>query len=465
MALSDSATTATIPASFQIPIAEKLSKSNYQLWRAQILPPIRAVQLDGLLTGADETPAKTIQVKTGDTTTEQPNPEYARWVSRDQALLGYLLSSLTREVLMGVTTLNTSAEVWSSLEGMFSTRTRARSVNTRIALATTRKAASTMAEFYSKMKSYADEMASSGQRLGDEEFVAYVLTGLDEEIYNSLVSSIVTRVEPISPSELFAQMLSYEQRLDKQSGGNSFASSANAAARGRGAPWNHGGGSSRGRGRSRGSGRGSPSGGSRGGYTNNINYRRNPDSSSDASNVQNRPRCQVCLKIGHTVVACWYRFDEAYVPDDRVAAMTTSSSTDPNWYLDSGATDHLTGELEKLTMHERYNGNDQIRAANGAGMDITRIGQSVIPTSTRPLHLNQVLHVPLAHKQLVSIHRFTLDNNTFIEFHPYFFLIKDQVTKRVLLRGPCRGGLYPLPPLSASIQKHILSAIKPSSQR
>jgi hypothetical protein len=33
-----------------------------------------------------------------------------------------------------------------------------------------------MSEYFSKMKTYADEMVSSGQSHGDEEFVAYVLT-------------------------------------------------------------------------------------------------------------------------------------------------------------------------------------------------------------------------------------------------------------------------------------------------
>lgn len=99
---------------------------------------------------------------------------------------------------MGVTTLTTSVDVWHTLDKMYANRTRARSRHnkercvhddrsTRIALATTKKGGSTMTEFYSKMKSYADEMTVSGQPLGDEEFVAYVLTGLDEEIYNSCV--------------------------------------------------------------------------------------------------------------------------------------------------------------------------------------------------------------------------------------------------------------------------------------
>jgi hypothetical protein len=38
---------------------------------------------------------------------EKPNPEYLNWVTHDQALLGYIFSSLSREVLQGVTTLTT----------------------------------------------------------------------------------------------------------------------------------------------------------------------------------------------------------------------------------------------------------------------------------------------------------------------------------------------------------------------
>jgi hypothetical protein len=110
MAFNSNSTT-TIPSSFQIPIAEKLSKTNYMLWKGQVLPPIRAAQMEGLLTGAEAMPAQTIVVKSSDNTSAQPNPEYARWVSCDQAVLGYLFSSLTREVLMGVTTLTTSVDV------------------------------------------------------------------------------------------------------------------------------------------------------------------------------------------------------------------------------------------------------------------------------------------------------------------------------------------------------------------
>jgi hypothetical protein len=93
-------------------------------------------------------------------------------------------------------------------------------------------------------------------------------------------------------------------------------------------------------------------------------------------------------------------------------------------------------------------------------MDITHVGKAIIPIPIHNLALNHVLHVPSAHKNLISVHHFTLDNDTFIGFHHYFFLIKDRKTKRVLLHRPCKGGLYPLPPSTSNFQKLVFSVIK-----
>jgi hypothetical protein len=182
-------------------------------------------------------PPKLLAEKTGDSITEKTNPEYVALLARDQTLLGYLLSFLTRDVLMGVTTASSVAAAWSALEGMFGFPTRARTVNTHIALATMKKGTATMVEYYSKMKSYTDEMVSSGQPLGNEELIAYILTGMDEECYNPLVSSIVARADLISPPELYSQMLSYEHHVTRQSGSGSHHRSVNAASRGHGTPW------------------------------------------------------------------------------------------------------------------------------------------------------------------------------------------------------------------------------------
>jgi hypothetical protein len=82
---------------------------------------------------------------------------------------------------------------------------------------------------------------------------------------------------------------------------------------------------------------------------------------------------------------------------------------------------------------------------SGAGMEISHIGKSFIHTPIRNLQLCNILHVPKATKNLMSIHRFALDNNVFFEIHPWFFLIKDRDTRSTLLRGRCHDGSYPIP--------------------
>jgi len=85
--------------------------------------------------------------------------------------------------------------------------------------------------------------------------------------------------------------------------------------------------------------------------------------------------CQLCGKEGHSVLRCFKRFAASFTgPPQKSASVTTSSyGVDTNWYMDSGATDHVTGELEKLIVHDKYHGGDQVHNASGIGM---RINQS-----------------------------------------------------------------------------------------
>lgn len=92
--------------------------------------------------------------------------------------------------------MKTSAQAWKAIEVMFSSQTRARSVNTHIALATTQKSNMMIAGYVGKMEALGDKMASTGKPLDDEEMVSYILTRLDVD-YNPIVSAIVARVEPI----------------------------------------------------------------------------------------------------------------------------------------------------------------------------------------------------------------------------------------------------------------------------
>lgn len=52
-------------------------------------------------------------------------------------------------------------------------------------------------------------------------------------------------------------------------------------------------------------------------------------------------------------------------------------------------------------------------------------GNTINPSTTFPFRLNNVYHVPNIIKNLISIRKFTLDNQVSVEFDPFGFVVKD----------------------------------------
>ena len=194
-------------------ISKKLTRDNFLLWKAHIMPGIRAAQFEGYLDGTKVAPVKTLElVKDDKTKVTTSNPEYEKWLKEDQQLLAHLNNSLSREVLAQVATKTTSASVWAALGDMFSAQSQARVTNLRMQLANCKKGGQTAAAYYAKVKGLGDELAAAGRPVPDEELVTFILAGLDFD-YNPLVSSVLGRTEPISLSDLYAQLIAYDMRL------------------------------------------------------------------------------------------------------------------------------------------------------------------------------------------------------------------------------------------------------------
>jgi hypothetical protein len=131
-------------------------------------------------------------------------------------------------------------------------------VNTHISLATTKKHQLSIFDYYTKICHYVDDLAASENPLRDDELVTYLLASQDED-FNPIFTTIVAQVNPISPSELYAQLLSFEQHTNLQGTTTSGSSlSAMSTMRGRGSFGGRGfGGSSHGNGHGRSPSRGS----------------------------------------------------------------------------------------------------------------------------------------------------------------------------------------------------------------
>jgi len=67
-----------------------------------------------------------------------------------------------------------------------------------------------------------------------------------------------------------------------------------------------------------------------------------------------------------------------------------------------------------------------------------------------PLKLNSVLLVPQLTQNLLSVHRLCLDNNCWLIYDAFCFWIQNKATRRILYRGLCSNGLYPIHAFSPS---------------
>jgi len=131
---------------------------------------------------------------------------------------------------------------------------------------------------------------------------------------------------------------------------------------------------------------------------------------------------------------------------------SSASVADSAWFVDFGATNHITSNLHNLSIHAPYTGDDKVAVGNGKTLPISNISCSNLYTNQQPvsiISLPNVLHVPSMKKNLPSVSRLTRDHNVIAEFHATSCLIKDKVFGKVLLQGGLKDGLYRLSPALA----------------
>jgi hypothetical protein len=424
----------------------KLKNDNYRIWRTQVIPQLKGVNVFGYVDGSTPAPSKTISMISEDGTLhDASNPEYHHWHLQDQLILGALISSLEESLITHVMTCLTSQDVWVTLERMFLAQSQASFLQKHLQLTNLKKGNSSITEYFHKFTGLVDTLAAIDKPLSDVELTSFLLGGLGSE-FNPFVTSVTTGVDPLKIEEIYGHLLAYEQHMEiNQPSVDISTGSANFATK-RGPPRGGRGGRSH---YSHSFGRGFPTNTSYGRNFRGRGRGRGPSNSFYTT----KSICQICRKPGHEAPDCYRRFDNSS-PHDSTAFMepqahyaSQHAPPDQAWYPDSGATHHLTPDLNNLTLNAAdYTGSDQICMGNGNGLAIEHIGDTQLTSPTTSFLLQNVLHVPLITKNLLSVHKFTLETNTYIEFHPWFFLVKEQGSGKILLQGLNDGGLYKLPP-------------------
>ncbi|GJV29370.1 ribonuclease H-like domain-containing protein [Tanacetum coccineum] len=126
------------------------------------------------------------------------------------------------------------------------------------------------------------------------------------------------------------------------------------------------------------------------------------------------------------------------------SVFSTMTLHDPTWHMDTGASSHLNFYTSNLgTIFDKFL-YPSVYVGNGNSIPVTNTGHNIIPFLHRPLHLNNILVTPNILKNLISVRRFTRDNNCTIEFDVFGFFVKDFLTRHILLRCDGSGDLYPV---------------------
>ena len=160
---------------------------------------------------------------------------------------------------------------------------------------------------------------------------------------------------------------------------------------------------------------------------------------------------------------------QAYIttptPTDIEAAMHTLGLTPPdvNWYMDTGATSHMTYAQGNLTSYFNMSNKRGIIVGNGHSIPIHGYGHTTLSSPCPPLSLNNVLHAHQLVKNLVSVRKFTIDNSVTVEFDPFGFSMKDFPTGMPLMRCESWGELYPITkPTNPATSPSTFAALAPS---
>lgn len=200
---------------------------------------------------------------------------------------------------------------------------------------------------------------------------------------------------------------------------------------------------------------------------NNQQFQRYNNNSRVGKGYQGK--CLLCGLQGHSAKYCPQlqqhqpllqsnSMTAAYRPWQPRANFALASQHPANdWLLDSGATHHLTSDLNNVALHQPYSGDDSVLIGDGSGLQITHTGSLSLPSSSRNLTLQNVLCVPHIAKNLISVYRLYNANKVSVEFFPTYFQVKDLNSGVPLLQGKTNNELYEWPVTPSTITSFFAS--------
>lgn len=134
-------------------------------------------------------------------------------------------------------------------------------------------------------------------------------------------------------------------------------------------------------------------------------------------------------------------------------ALHVSHSPTTSWIVDSGASDHMTGDKSLFSTYTSCQVNQTVRIANGSRSHVAGIGTICI---SEKLTLYSVLYVPDLDCNLISVSKLNRDHHCETKFFAKYCVFQDLASGKMIGSADYCAGLYLLK-VHHSIKKSISS--------
>ena len=465
-----------------IPIILNLDKMNYDVWReifeTHCLTFGVVDHLDGSSVATPET-EKT-------------------WKERDGLVKMWIYGTITDSLVETILTpKSTARDLWLALENLFRDNKENRALQLENELRTITIGDTMVQEYCRKLKSLSDLLANIESPVTDRQLVMHCLNGLNDKFEG--IHNVIRHRSPFPSFHTTRSMLlAEEERLSRQSKPaithNDSSSAPNALfaaddSSSNSSPRHYNNNNTRGnnnnnRGRNnnhRGGGRGNRG---RGCYNNNSSPQNHayspwsypqqlqwpypyfagghpmmtfsppyppvatPSSTPQQNSIlgpyppQTQPQAHIAQNAAPAAMP-------TLIPQALAHAFNTMSLQNPSetaWYMDSGATNHITAQSGMLSSAFNMSITPSVRVGDGSTVPVTKIGNAVLSSPSKQLLLKNVLVCPSFIKNLISVRQFVTQNKCTVEFDPFGFTVKDLLSRTTLLRCDSSGPLYSVTP-------------------
>lgn len=274
-----------------------------------------------------------------------------------------------------------SKNMWETLKAMYDAKSNARKLVLRRELTQLKMSATEPLTVYAaRAKDLQTQLRSAGDEVKDQEMAIQFLAGLPPAY--GMISTVLTagdqalKIDDMLPKLLQVEQLAQTERpseaalLAKPSGGY-------GSARGNGS-------------------------------------RGNNNGSFSKQHSETR-KCHYCGKKGHLIGDCMRRKREERSGQSQrsqygAIALTASTAAPPangmqrtRWVLDTGASRHMTADRSILLNARQPNGDITITFGNGGIGKATAVGEVLLNTQDATFHLSEVLYIPEATENLISV--------------------------------------------------------------